>query len=495
MADDTNTETATEDSPYSVTIEDAGPACKALTITIPADRIKEKIEESYATLDNDAVLPGFRKGRAPRRLLEKRFAGSIKDDTKNALLSESYSSAIEGQDLDVLGEPEIDNVEDLDIPESGDLTYTVKVEVTPDVELPAYDTIKVNKKAISVSDDEVAAEINRIREQAGKPSTPEGAKAEVGDYVMVDTLILAGNDAGDDAETLAAFPGAHILINGEDKDFKGHVAGIVVEDLGKQMLGKTTGDQVSISMDGPSSHEDEKIKDQPITLRMNVQTIHRIELASVETIIEHMGLSNAEELDERIRAMMTQRAEQNQNADLYQQVCDQLVDGVELELPAGITSRQTERVLRRQMMDMMYRGTPESEIEGKVAETRGESEEAAVRQLKQFFILDKASKDLDIDVDEQELNSRIATMAIQKGRRPEKVRQEMQQQGQIEQLYLQIREQKTLDKILESAEVTEVAAEDDKPEKTAKKKTSEKKSTKKSTKKKAAAKKDDSDAS
>jgi FKBP-type peptidyl-prolyl cis-trans isomerase (trigger factor) len=193
-----------------------------------------------------------------------------------------------------------------------------------------------------------------------------------------------------------------------------------------------------------------------------------------------MGLGSEDELQERVKAMLEQRAEQNQKADMYQQACDQLVEKVALDLPAGISSRQTERVLQRQMMDMMYRGTPEDEVQQKLAELRTESEEAAQRQLKQFFILDKASKDLEVDVDEQELNGRIAMMAIQSGRRPEKVRQEMMQQGQIEQLYLQIREQKTLDKILEQAKVTEVAGDDAKPaakKKSTKKKTSKKKTT------------------
>ncbi|XAL99918.1 trigger factor [Phycisphaeraceae bacterium D3-23] len=486
MADETATETEEQAVSYDVKIEDAGPACKALTITIPADRIKDKIEESYGTLQTDAVLPGFRRGRAPRRLLEKRFASSIGDDVKNQLLSESYSKALEDHELDVLGDPEIEGVEDLKLPEDGDLTYTVKVEVTPDVELPAFDTLKLNKTVVNVTDDEVKEELQRVRDQAGTPTTVEDQPIEEGDYAMVDTLILAGEDAGKDADTLAHYPAAHVLVHGKDKDFKGHVAGILIENLGKEMMGKKVGDVVTISMTGPSSHEDEKIKDQPITVKMDITAIHRIEPAPIEDLLERMGLGSEEELTERVKASLEQRAEQNQKADLYQQACDQLVEKVELDLPAGISSRQTERVLQRQQMDMMYRGTPATEIDEKIAELRTESEDAAQRQLKQFFILDKASKDLDVDVDEQELNGRIAMMAMQSGRRPEKVRQEMMQQGQIEQLYLQIREQKTLDKIIDQATVTEVEGEgDDKP-------AAKKKSTKKKTsKKKAAAKKDD----
>ncbi|MEM1353535.1 MAG: trigger factor [Planctomycetota bacterium] len=461
MANDTTTpDIETEETPqFDVEIADAGPACKALTITIPESRIKEKVEESYQTLQDDAVLPGFRRGRAPRRLLEKRFASGVSDDVKNALLSETYTKAMEDNGLDPLGDPEVDDIENLKLPDSGDLTFTVKIEVTPDVELPAFDSIKVEKTKIDVTDENVTEEIERIRDQAGTPTQPEDAAIEIGDYVTTDTTILAGEDAGEDAEVIAEFPGTHILVNGEDKEFKGHVAGIVVEALGKKLEGKKPGDELTVSMTGPGGHENEDIKDKPITLKLALTAIHRIEPASIETVAERMGLQSEDELNDRVKTMLEQRAEQNQQADLYQQVCDQLVEQVELELPEGITGRQTERVLRRQAMDLVYRGTPESEVEEKMAEMRGESEEAAIKQLKQFFILDKASKDMEVDVDENELNQRIVTMAMQQNRRPDKLRQEMMRQGQIEQLYLQLREQKTLDKIIEQASVTEVEAE------------------------------------
>lgn len=494
MADETTTAEETEEGlKFDVKIEDAGPACKSLTITIPEDQIKDKTEDSYGSLEDEAVVPGFRKGRAPRRLLEKRFAEHVRDDVKNQLLSESYSKAIEDNELDPLSDPVVKDAEKIELPESGDLTFTVTVEVTPNVELPKYDELEVTKTVTSVTDSDIDAEIERMCQQSGKPTEPEGATIEEGDYAGVEVKILAGKDAGEDADVIQEVPLDHVLVNGESAEYKGHVAGIVVDDLGKTLTGKSAGDEVVVSMDGPASHENEAIRDQPITIKLTIGTVHRIEAASIETITEQMGLASEDELKERVKTMLEQRAEQNTQADLYQQLTDALVEKVDLELPKGITDQQASRVLQRQGMEMMYRGVPEEEVKAKLAEMRGESEEQAARQLKQFFILDKASKELEIDVEEQELNGRIAMMAMQQGRRPDKLRQEMQKQGQIEQLYLQLREQKTMDKILESAKVTEIEAEagdDAKPE--AKKKTTKKKtSKKKTTKKKAAAKKAD----
>ncbi len=485
MADE-STAAATTDTPaseealkFDVKIEDAGPACKALTITIPQDQIKKKIEAGYGTLEDDAVVPGFRKGRAPRRLLEKRFSTAVRDDVKNALLSESYTKAMEDHKLDPLSDPQVQGADKIELPESGDLTFTVKVEVTPEVELPAFDTIEVTKTTKQVTDADVKHEIERFSQQAGRPTTLQDAAIEVGDYAGVEVSIFAGENAGEGAEVLQQIPQDHVLVNGEAQEFKGHVAGIVVEDLGKKLTGKKAGDVVTVSMTGPSGHENEQIKDKPITIKLTVQSVHRIEPASVDTLIKQMGLGSEEELHERVRSMLEMRNEQNQKADMYQQVTDQLVDKVKLDLPAGITSQQSARVLQRSAMDLLYRGVPEEVVREKVAELRGASEGQAVRQLKHFFILDKASKELGIDVEEQELNGRIAMLAMQQNRRPDKLRQEMGRQGQIEQLYLQIREQKTLDKILEQAKVTEVEGKADAEGEAVKKKPSKKKSSKK----------------
>ena len=496
MADDATAIENENELKFDVKIEDAGPACKSLTITIPEEQIKSKIENAYGDLDKEAVLPGFRKGRAPRRLLEKKFAGHVRDDVKNQLLSMSYNQALQDNELDPLSDPDVEDAENIELPESGDMTFTVKVEVTPDVELPAYDTLEVNKPMKDVTDADVDAEIERMCEQSGRPTQPEDATIQEGDYAGVEVKVLEGKDAGDDAEVLQHVPQDHVLVNGKSADYKGHVAGIVIENLGKELTGKKTGDTVSVSMDGPSSHENDSIKDKPITVVLSITAVHRIEPATVEQLVEQSGLGGEDELKERVKTMLEQRNEQNQKADMYEQVTEQLVEKVELELPKGITSQQSARVLQRQGMEMLYRGTPEEEVKAKLAEMRSETEEQSVRQLKQFFILDKASKELEIDVDEQELNGRIAMMAMQQGRRPDKLRQEMAKQGQIEQLYLQLREQKTLDKILEQAKVTEVEATDDaaeksKPKSTKKKTTKKKSSKKKTTKKKTTAKKSD----
>jgi trigger factor len=125
----------------TVTVEDIGPARKKLTIEVPAARIAKKFDAGYQKLKTDAQVPGFRRGRAPLRLLEKRFGSSIRDEVKGQIVSECYGQAIEDQKLEVLGEPEIKDAEKLKLPESGPLKFEVEVEVLPTFELPSLEGI------------------------------------------------------------------------------------------------------------------------------------------------------------------------------------------------------------------------------------------------------------------------------------------------------------------------------------------------------------------
>lgn len=465
----------------TVTITDSGPARKKLTIEIPESRIKATIEDSFSRLQTEATIPGFRPGRAPMRLLQRRFTSSVRDEVQGQLLSESYQQALDEHDLDVIGEPDIEGVADIKLPESGPLTYVAEVEVAPEVTLPDLKGIEIKKPKIAVSKADIDKEIDTLRERHGAVSDMSDGEIAPRDFAMAEVGIFAGENAGDDAELVAHHPSNYVMIR-EGDDARGHVAGIVVEDLRDRMVGKSVGDEVVISMTGPASHENDKIKGKPITLKLKINRIERIEPASIEKIVEQLGMENEKQLRERITAILETRRDRDVQLAMHKQVSQYLLDNVDLTLPEGLTGRQVERSLRRQKMEMSYRGMPDVEVEAAIAEVRNESEENARRELKLFFIVDTAAKALDIDVEDEELNGNIAMMAQQHNRRPEKLRQAMARNGELEYLYLQIREQKTLDKIIEDATITEVDGpiEDEVPAKEKPAKKSPKKSTKKS---------------
>src|SRR5258708_2921792 len=140
MAGDNATAVAdaeTEDFQYQIKVEDAGPATKKVTVEIPEDRIKTKLEQQYKELRREAAIPGFRVGHAPAKLIEKKFGNDIKEQVRRNLVSESYQQAVEKNSLQVLGEPHFENNASIDLPASGPLNYTFEVEVQPEINLPS----------------------------------------------------------------------------------------------------------------------------------------------------------------------------------------------------------------------------------------------------------------------------------------------------------------------------------------------------------------------
>lgn len=439
-------------APFNITLSDAGPATKKISIEIPEATIAARVAEGMANYQKFAQLPGFRPGRAPLRLVEQKFGSAVKDEVAQKLVAESYQQALKDNGIDAISNPEVDGK--LTLPEKGSLSFSVTVEVTPEIKLPAFDTLKLTKKAFALAADDVSKEIKALCEKQGTPTTPEGA-VETGDYVGVSLKAFAGHGAKDDADVLLHLPATYALVNGADKEFKGHIAGILVENLGKELAGKTKGAVVRLNVAGPKSHENAALVGKDLTLVLSVDAIHRIVPAAPEAVAAKLGFASIGELEGKIKEELEQRSQVNQKADLFQQITEQLVAAANFDLPAKVAANQAERILMRTRYEMLYRGIPQETVDQKIAELRGESDAEAKKQLKQFFVLDKAAKDLGIEVDEAEINGRIAMMAFQQGRRPDKMREEMSKNMQVEQLYLQIREQKTLEKALEKATVTE----------------------------------------
>lgn len=442
-----------------VATEDIGPARKKLVVTIPADQIAQRIESSFSEIKTDVQVPGFRKGRAPMRLIERRFGSAVRDDVRSHLVAEGYRQAVEQEKLEVIGEPEIKDFESIELPDEGDLSFEAEVEVTPHFDLPELTNLTVKKPAVSVDESTLEERLERFREREGQMAEVDEPVAEE-DYVRCEVRILEGENAADDAAEIAHHPVTYTQAHGEKFEHKGHVVGILVPDMGKQLLGKTKDEVLRISMTGPSGHEEPRIKDQPITIVLKILAVERVQPASVEDLVARFGVEDEAALRNEIRSAMEEDNQRQARTKMHEQLCDQLLDAITMDLPEGLSSRQTARALSRRRMQLASEGTPEEEIEQRLAEMRAETQEDAHRQLKLFFILEKLAKELDVEVNEAEINGRIAAIARQYRRRPEKVRQEMHKAGHLEQLYLQIRDDKTLDSLLEKATIQEDAGDD-----------------------------------
>lgn len=440
------------ESKNTIKIDDVGPCRKRISIDIPASSVDESLASSYDAVAHEAAIPGFRKGHAPRRLIEKRFGGYVRDEARQRLVSAAYQEAVESNDLKVLSQPGHEIFEDIEVEDGKPVHVELEIEVMPEFDLPELKGLKVLKPDSTLPDDLVDKEIEKIGINEG--SLDEREKPERGDY-------LTGNAVMTDSDGKEHYniEGAVVRIPEKGED-EGMILGVIVADFAKQIGLPKEGDTKTIKVKGPEQHEMEDIRGKDLTVNFEVVKVYRIVPAPMADIVAKYGFTGEEQLREMVGAQLNQRAEVQQQAVMRQQVAKTLADACDFELPAGLTAHQAARNLERQRMELMYRGMQPTEIEQKMAELRNESTEQANVSLKQLFILNKVAEQLDVQIEEPEINAQIVRFAMEQGKRPEQLRDELIKNGQIQTLVQQVREHKAIDAVLADAEVEEVSAEE-----------------------------------
>jgi trigger factor len=444
---------ATQTRSHSVKIIDAGPSRKRLLIEIPADAVSEKINESLQTLQVEAALPGFRKGRAPMELIRRRFGAEVRRETKNRLVAEAYSAAVEEHKLKVVGDPFSQSLPGVEVEEGKPLAFEVEVEVMPEFELPSLAGLEVKKPMLAITDEMVSKELERMCLMEGSLEPREAP--EPGDY-----LTGHGIMKGPDGKEFHNIDGAVVQVPPPEKKGAGMILGVMVDDLEQQLGRPRPGETATIRTTGPAQHEIEAVRGTPLTITYKVTRVDRIIPLPAADLAARYGLESVQALRDAIRARLERRLHEQQQNVMRQQAARYLVDHVTMEVPERLTAQQAARFLERARAEMMHRGMDQMRIEENLARLRGGSVDAAVRDLKLLFVLHRLAEERDIRVEEGEINAYIARMAFDRGERPEQLRQALVRSNQIGAIWQAIREHKTLDAVLRDARVVEVSAEE-----------------------------------
>lgn len=435
----------------TVQVSDIGPCRKKLTIEVPAAAVAQELTTAFDSVVTGATLPGFRPGKAPRKLVERAYGKAAREEVRNRLVSKAYTKAVEDHKLRVLGDPEGgEDLANAEIEPNKPISFTLEVEVAPEFTLPAVDGIAVKKPMREVSDEMVQDEIDRLGLMEGELEPRE--KAEAGDYCTGHGIIK--DKKGD---TVLDIDGAVIQVPAaKNKDGKGAILGVMVEDFAKQVGLPKPGDTITIKATGPEQHETARIRGEPITITFEVSRVDRIVPASVESLVQRLGIGDEARLRDALKTRLSQRLQLQQQSSMRRQIAETLLEKVSMELPERLSERQAIRALERRRMELMYRGVNPIQVEEQMAELRSASAEVGRRELKLFFILNKVADDLEVKVTENEVNARIAQLAHERGEKPENLRTELIRRNQVGSLVQQIREHKAMDALISKAAVTEV---------------------------------------
>ena len=430
--------------PNTVTVEDAGAARKKIMISIPAERVEAKIKQVYKELHRDAVVPGFRRGRVPQRLLEKRFGSNARDTIKSQLIAESYEAAVEDQHLNVISQPEMDAAK-IELPESGPMLLELFVEIVPEFALPDLNGIQIKKPLLQPTEERFQVALETLAKNLGSWQ-PATVPAQPNDRLNADVDVF-----NEDGTSLPQLKFTSMPVQTKT------VLGITFDDLAQRLTGVTPGSTVELSGKVPDDFSQEQFRGRNVKLVLHVTGVEHQHIPELnDQLARENGFADLADLHEAMRDALQTRLTSEMDRIMQSQVLSALLERTSLDLPAKISARQSESVLRRRAAELMQRGVPLAELEKHIGELKAISAQEALRDLKTAFIVNRLAEEFHITISTAQLNAEISAIATQYGRRPEKLRQELAADGRLEDLAQQILQRNVLAHVISLSQVVEL---------------------------------------
>ena len=404
-------------------VETLSPTRVRLTVEVPFAELEGSMEAAYQRIAKSVNIPGFRKGKVPARIIEQRFGrGAVIEEAVNEAIPKAYDEAVRESKIVPVGRPEVDVTE---VADGDKVSFTAEVDVRPDFDLPAFDSLSVEVDAAAATDDDVAVQIDSLRGRFASLKDVERACAD-GDVLLVD--ISGATPEGDPVEDLSGSALSYELgTDGMLPGFDDAVRGASKGDVRTFPFTPQNGDWAGIDM----------------TVTVTVVGVRERELPELDENFVSMAseFDTVDELTADIRTRLDRLKRMEQGTEARMKVHEALVSAVEMPLPEGVIAAEIEAHF-------------EDGHEGDDAH-RAEVEEQVREGLKSQFILDKIAETEEVTVGESELSAWLVQQAPRYGMTPDAFAQALVQAGQVQMAIADIRRAKALAVVLESATVVD----------------------------------------
>ncbi|MDU0346106.1 trigger factor [Microbacterium sp. KSW2-29] len=396
------------------TVEQLSPTRVKLHITVSPDELKPSIAHAYEHIARDVQIPGFRKGKVPAPIIDQRMGrGAVIEHAVNEGLDGFYRQAVEAQDLRVIGRPSAEIVE---LPElkdfSGDLVVDVEVDVRPEFELPAYDTITVTVDAAEADEAGIDAELDRLRARFGTLVTVD-RPAATGDFVELDLVATIDGNEIDRAEGVSYEIGSGELLEGIDEAIESLTADEQTTFRSKLVGGEHAGEEAEVAV--------------------TIKAVKERELPDADDDFAQMAseFDTIAELRESLSERVSQQAVFTQGSAARDKFIDALLEAVEIPVPPQLIEDEVHNHL-------------EGENRLEDDEHRAEVTEASEKQFRTQMVLDKIAEDANVQVSQDELTQYLIQSAAQYNMAPQDFVNALQQGNQLPALVGEVARNKAL---------------------------------------------------
>ncbi len=429
----------------SIKIDKPSACQRHITVTIPRDEIERYYDKGFSEMMDTANVPGFRAGRAPRKLVEARFRKEVSDQVKGSLLMDSMTQITEDESFSAISEPDFDPLA-VTLPDDGPMTFEFDLEVRPEFDLPEWKGLKLERPVREFSKKDVDKRVEQVLARHGR-LIPFDGPAVAGDYITCNLTFKNGavELSSSKEEVIRIRPVLSFRdgkIDAFDKLMKGVKAGETREATAK------------LTADAPN----ESLRGQEITAVFEVLEVKKLETPELTSaLLSELGDFESEgELRDAIQEDLKRQLEYTQQQEARRQITAALTESANWQLPPELLRRQSRRELERAVLELRRNGFTDAEIQAYENDLRQNSAASTAKALKEHFILERLAEDQAFEASPEDYQSEITLLAAQSGESVRRVRARLEKGGLMDSLRNQIIERKVIELVLSHAQFKDV---------------------------------------
>lgn len=414
---------------------------RELELEIPAEKVRQETERIAREFARVARVPGFRPGKAPVPLIQRRYAGEIKEEVLQSLVPERIEQAVAEQKLMPVSRPQVDRIE---FPEGGPLKFRAVFEVLPEFELGNYKDLEIELPPLEVSDEHIEKALEEMRERAARFVPVEDRPATDGDFAVVR---LTGTPA-DGSEPVQA-ENALVHIGSEE----------TLEEFNTQLRGARPGETRRFDVTYPGDYPDPRLAGRTFHYVVRLEAIKQKQLPELDDDFarEVSDAQTLTELREKIRQGLEAERDRRRRELVQQKILEALATRHDFPVPEALVEQQMDTRLERLVRSLAAQGLDPRGVNVDWAALRRRQRERAIEDVKAELLLDRIATAEGIDVTEVELEERLAALAAASGESATALRARLTKQGALDTMKSRLRSEKTLDWLQQHARIRTTA--------------------------------------
>jgi trigger factor len=429
----------------TVAVEDAGTCSKLLKVEVDAAATAEAFEKCLNQMQKLAHIPGFRPGRVPRAMIEKRFAKDIAAEVQRQTIPRSFRQAVTDHKLRVVIMPEVENVE---YTKGQPLRYQAKLEVAPEFVLPTYKGIPVKQPSSEVTDEDFDRTLDALRDQRAQFSDVTGRALQMGDMGVIRYSAVVEGHPIQEVAPRAGLPEA-------EKDFW-----LLLDERAmapgfcQQLVGASPGDRRQVLVDYPADFFVPELAGKKATFFVEVRGIKQKVLPPLDdALAQSFKETSLDSLKTKLRADIATQKKAHAAASVHNQIAEHLLRSTQFELPPQLLAHETREVVYDVVREQMGRGATQETIESNQDKILGLASRSAADRMRVKFILARIAEEEKIKVEKKEVDQQVEQMAKRYQIALTKLRAQLEERGGLLEIEEQLVRGKTLEFLAANAKV------------------------------------------